>query len=208
MFSTVLETEDNAEPDFRIAPAYPARNQEKPLGRCSYNRALTGPREVPLQSMDIEERRRTEALLAGEKRLLELISTGSPLALVLEQLCLLMEDTAEGCRCSVLLVDPRGSTLQHGAAPSLPAGVIQAIDGRTVESCWGPCAVAVRYQEQLIVPDIARDERWRDGEWARLAAAAGLRSCWTTPIVGGDGRTLGAFASAGVSTARAAEDVS
>ena len=147
-----------------------------------------------MQRIDIEERRRTEALLAGEKRLLELISTGSPLALVLEQLCLLVEDTAEGCRCSVLLVDPRGLSLQHGAAPSLPAGVIQAIDGRTVASCWGPCAVAVRYQEQLIVPDIARDERWRDGEWARLAAAAGLRSCWTTPIVGGDGRTLGAFA--------------
>ena len=142
-----------------------------------------------MQRIDIEERRRTEALLAGEKRLLALISTGSRLALV-------------------LLVDPPALSLQHGAAPSLPAGVIQAIDGRTVASCWGPCAVAVRYQEQLIVPDIARDQRWRDGEWARLAAAAGLRSCWTTPIVGGDGRTLGAFASAGVSTARAAEDVS
>ena len=144
--------------------------------------------------IDIEERRRTEALLAGEKRVLELISTGSPLALVLQQLCLLVEDTAEGCRCSVLLVDARGSSLQHGAAPSLPAGVIQAIDGRTVASCWGPCAVAVRDQVQLIVPDIASDARWRDGEWASLAAAAGLRSCWTTPIVAGDGRTLGAFA--------------
>jgi signal transduction histidine kinase len=147
-----------------------------------------------LQSADIQDSRRTEALLAGEKRLLELIATGSPLAQVLERLCLHVEETADGCRCSVLLLDPQSGVLQPGAAPSLPPVVIETINGRSVASCWGPCAVAVRDQVQIIVRDIAHDARWRDGEWARLAAAAGFRSCWTTPILATDGRTLGAFA--------------
>jgi PAS domain S-box-containing protein len=147
-----------------------------------------------VQSTDTHDARRAEALLAGEKRLLELIATGSRLALVLERLCLLVEETGDRCRCSVLLLNPQSGVLQHGAAPSLPAVVIEAINGRSVASCWGPCAVAVRDQTQLIVADIALDSRWRDGEWARLAANAGLRSCWTTPIVATDGRTLGAFA--------------
>ena len=147
-----------------------------------------------MQSTDIQDSRRTEALLAGEKRLLELIATGSPLAQVLERLCLLVEEAADGCRCSVLLLDPQSGVLQHGAAPSLPAVVIEAVNGRSVASCWGPCAVAVRDQVQVIVRDIADDARWHEGEWARLAADAGLRSCWTTPIVATDGRTLGAFA--------------
>lgn len=154
---------------------------------ATYNRDL-------LQSTETHESRRAEALLAGEKRLLELIATGSPLVQVLERMCLFVEETADGCRCSVLLHDPQTGVLQHGAAPSLPAVVVDAIDGQSVASCWGPCAIAVRDQAQLIVPDIALDSRWRDGEWARLAAGAGLRSCWTTPIVATDGRTLGAFA--------------
>ena len=147
-----------------------------------------------MQSTDTQDSRRTEALLEGEKRLLELIATGGLLVEVLERLCLLVEEAADGCRCSVLLLDPQSGVLQHGAAPSLPDTVIQAVNGRSVASCWGPCAVAVRDQVQLIVPDIAHDSRWHEGEWARLAAAAGLRSCWTTPIVATDGRTLGAFA--------------
>jgi signal transduction histidine kinase len=147
-----------------------------------------------VQSIDSQDSRRTEALLAGERRLLELIATGSPLTQVLERLCLLVEEAADGCRCSVLLLDSQSGALQHGAAPSLPAEVVQAIDGRSIASCWGPCAIAVRDQEQLIVPDIAHDSRWHEGEWARLATTAGLRSCWTTPIVATDGRTLGAFA--------------
>lgn len=147
-----------------------------------------------LQSTETHEARRAEALLAGEKRLLELIATGGPLPEVLERLCLLVEEVADGCRCSVLLFEPQSGVLHHGAAPSLPAAVIEAINGKSVASCWGPCAIAVRDQTQLIVTDILLDSRWAGGEWARLAAGAGLRSCWTTPIVSTDGRTLGAFA--------------
>ena len=44
----------------------------------------------------------------------------------------------------------------------------------------------------MIVEDIDTDPLWRD--FRDLAAAAGLRACWSTPIVGDRGRLLGTFA--------------
>src|SRR6202046_767767 len=70
---------------------------------------------------DIEDRKQAEALLAGEKRLLEMIAGDSSLMQVLDVLCQFIEATASGCYCSILLVDPSGRRLQHAAAPSLPA---------------------------------------------------------------------------------------
>ena len=40
--------------------------------------------------------KRAEALLAGEKRLLEMVASGSPLPMILDALCVLVEETASG----------------------------------------------------------------------------------------------------------------
>jgi hypothetical protein len=69
---------------------------------------------------DIDDRKRAEALLAGEKRLLEMVASGRPLSVVLNALCELVEATVSGCYCGIVLVNPSGTCLQHGAAPSLP----------------------------------------------------------------------------------------
>ena len=73
---------------------------------------------------DIEDRKQAEALLAGEKRLLRMVADGHPMSEILEGICRLVEYTASGCYCSVVLVDPSGRRLEHGAAPSLPASFI------------------------------------------------------------------------------------
>jgi len=146
---------------------------------------------------DIDDRTRAEALLAGERRLLEMVASGSPLPIVLGALCSLVESSSRGCHCSVLLVDPGGAgtaRLQHGAAPSLPASLCEAIDGRPVFPYWGPCAMAIHQQTQVIVSDVATDSRWEPGEWRDLALGLGLRSCWTTPILSLAGKALGTFA--------------
>src|SRR5262249_48405628 len=57
--------------------------------------------------------RRSGALLAGEKRLLEMVASGRPMRDILHSLCRLVEDTATGCHCSVVLVDPDGTQLQE-----------------------------------------------------------------------------------------------
>ena len=56
---------------------------------------------------DISERKRSEALLAGEKRLLEMIATGVGLKEILNALCLIIEEQRAGTLASVLLLNHR-----------------------------------------------------------------------------------------------------
>ena len=141
---------------------------------------------------DIEDLKQAEALLAGEKRLLEMIATGSSLALILDALCRLVEELSSGCLSSILLLDPNGNRLWHGAAPSLPTSYTEAIDGGVIGPSVGSCGTAAYRKEPVIVSDIATDPLWAD--YRDLALAHGLRACWSTPILSSDGRVFGTFA--------------
>ena len=135
-----------------------------------------------------------EALLTGEKRLLEMVAGGHSMTGILEALCQLVESAASGCHCSVVLVDPSGTHLEHGAAPSLPASFIASIIGRPVSVESGPCAMAAYLNEQVISVDITSETRWAAYAWCPMALAHGLQACWSTPISSAAGKVLGAFA--------------
>jgi PAS domain S-box-containing protein len=141
---------------------------------------------------DVDDLKQAEALLAGEKRLLEMVASGHSTSGILEALCQLVESTASGCYCSVVLADPSGTRLEHGAAPSLPGTFIASIDGRPVNSNAGPCGMAAYLNEQVIAADIPTETRW--AEWCPTALAHGLQACWSTPISSTTGKVLGSFA--------------
>jgi signal transduction histidine kinase len=142
--------------------------------------------------MDVTERKQDEMLLAGEKRLLEMIARGEPRTIILDALCRLVEDLATGALSSILLLDPKVGCLRHGAAPSLPAAYIEAIDGVLIGPSAGSCGTAAYRGEPVIVSDIATDPLWAD--FRDLALGHRLRACWSTPIRSSDGRVLGTFA--------------
>jgi formate hydrogenlyase transcriptional activator len=143
---------------------------------------------------DIEDPKQAGTLLAGENRLLEMLATGCTLTEFLDALCRLIEDIASRSLCGIVLVDPIGNRLQHGAAPSLPLTYNESIHGRPVNLFSGPCAMAASLKEQVIAADVASDTRWDTYEWRALAMAHGLRACWSTPILSSDDTVLGAFA--------------
>ncbi|HKQ35626.1 MAG TPA: sigma 54-interacting transcriptional regulator [Nitrospiraceae bacterium] len=145
----------------------------------------------PTNSID---RNRSETLLAGENRLLEMLATGCTLSEFLDALCRLIEDIASGSLCGIVLVDPVNNRLKHGAAPSLPLSYNDSIHGRPVNIYSGPCAMAASLKEQVIAADVASDTRWDTYEWRTLAMAHGLRACWSTPILSSDEKVLGTFA--------------
>jgi PAS domain S-box-containing protein len=147
-----------------------------------------------LLHIDVDDRKRAEALLAGEKRLLEMVASGHSMSGILEALCQLVESSASGCYCSVVLVDPSGTRMEHGAGPSLPAGYIASLNGRLVNVESGPCAMAAYLNEQVIAPDLTSETRWAAHGWCQMALAYGLRACWSTPITSTAGKVLGAFA--------------
>ncbi|MDB5396488.1 MAG: sensor signal transduction histidine kinase [Rhodospirillales bacterium] len=143
---------------------------------------------------DIDDRKRAELLLAGEKRLVEMVAWGHPLSVILDALCQHVESTISECYCGVELVDRSGRCLEHGAAPSLPPGFTTYIGGQPVNVDSGPCAMAACLNQQIIVADIASETRWAAHPWCPVALTHGLRSCWSTPISSTLGKVLGALA--------------
>ncbi len=143
-------------------------------------------------SIDIEDRKRAEMLLAGEKRMLEMIARGESLAVTLDALCRLAEELAAGPLSSILVLDSRTRQLRHGAAPSLPIPYSKAIDGIVIGPSVGSCGTAAYRAEPVIVADVATDPLWAD--FRDLALAHRLRACWSTPIVSSAGAVLGTFA--------------
>jgi PAS domain S-box-containing protein len=141
---------------------------------------------------DIDDRKRAEALLAGEKRLLEMVTCRRSMPEILEALCRLVENAVPGCYCSVVLLDPSCSHLEQGAGPSLPAGLTNPMIDRPIHPDTGPCAMAVFLNEQVITSDMALETRWN--AWRPMAMKHGVRACWATPISSASGAVLGAFA--------------
>jgi len=140
----------------------------------------------------IDERKRADALLAGENRILEMIARGDALPLILDALCRLGEEAVSGSLASLLLLDPKSSRLWNGAAPGLPDSYTQAIDGCTVGPEIGPCTMAASLSEPVIVSDIESETKWP--LFRELATAHRLRACWSTPILSSERKVLGTFA--------------
>ena len=144
--------------------------------------------------IDIDDRKRAEAQLAGEKRLLEMVASGHALTDVLTELCKFVEETAGDCKCGVYLIDWSGPKFRTGAAPSMPATFNDALEGLTVEATAGPCGLAALTGLQVITEDLESDLHWQQSAIRPLALGHGLRAQWSTPICSRDGSVLGTFA--------------
>ena len=103
-----------------------------------------------------------------------------------------MSSQFKGIIGSVLLLDEDSARLRHGAAPSLPEAYVKAIDGVRIGPRVGSCGTAAYRREAVFVGDIMSDPLWTD--FKDLAAAHGLRSCWSMPILSHQGAVLGTFA--------------
>jgi PAS domain S-box-containing protein len=148
---------------------------------------------------DIEDRKRaeaalqwSEALLAGETRVLEMIANGEALPRILETLCRVVEEQSRDMLASFLLLDAHGTHLRHAAAPRLPQGYIGAIDGVAIGPTGGSCITAAYRVAPVVVSDIAVDPLW--AAYRHLPLAHGLRACWSAPIISSEGEVLGTFA--------------
>jgi DNA-binding NarL/FixJ family response regulator len=174
-----------------------SRHQHKsgsPLDFLVQGRGLVraGRRVVSLVLSEVSERAFSLALMESEGRVLEVLARGGRLDELLADLVLAIERLSSGMRGSVLLLDEDGRHVRHGAAPNLPASYWHAIDGARIGPAAGSCGTAMYSARQVVVADIASDQRWRP--YRELALRHGLRACWSTPIFSRKQQVLGAFA--------------
>jgi len=141
---------------------------------------------------DITQVKEEELFRAGQSRVLEMIAADAALSEVLKSLVLLMEEQAEGLRCSILLLNRDGKHVRHGAAPNLPEAYVKAVDGAPIGPRNGSCGTAMFIRKPVIVTDVMTDPLWTD--YRDLARICGLRACWSSPILSPQGEVLGSFA--------------
>ncbi|WP_246664919.1 EAL domain-containing protein [Neorhizobium sp. P12A] len=171
---------DGSPPAYRLTSKIPLRNdQNEVIGLIGISR-------------DITEQKRRENLRRGQAQLLEMIAKCEPLEMILEALVLLVETGLTGINGSILLLDPEGLHLFHGASPNLPAAYSRLIDGVAIGPSVGSCGTAAWRGKPVIVSDIETDPLWED--FRGVVQKFGLRSCWSTPIMTPQGNVLGTFA--------------
>jgi PAS domain S-box-containing protein len=142
---------------------------------------------------DISERKQGEALVAGEKRLLEMIATGVTLKEILHALCLNIEEQRTGTLASVLLLNPDGVHLDSVAGPSLPKEWIRQMEKLPIGPCAGSCGTAAYRGSPVIVSDIATNPLWDVPEHRASALKHGLQASWSNPVLSSNGKVLGTF---------------
>src|SRR6267142_1187512 len=171
-----------------------AQLEETPdaAGKAELLREKLMPQDALRRGEDyLNDRKRAETLLAGENQILEMVATGKPLGVILDEICRLVDKLSNDSLASILLFDPIGNCLRVAAAPRFPAGFIAAIDGVKIGPHVGSCGTAAYRKEQVIVSDIATDPRWAN--YRELALTNGLRAGWSTPILSSDGSVLALF---------------
>ena len=143
-------------------------------------------------AQDITERKHSEALIRGQKQVLEMIALGVPLPEALAALASVIEAQSPEMLCSVLLLEADGVHVRHGAGPSLPDAFNRAIDGLAIGPAAGSCGTAAFRKEAVFVEDIATDPLWAN--YRQIALPHDLRACWSIPIFDAQRRVLGTFA--------------
>jgi len=141
---------------------------------------------------DITERWMSERRRRAHEAMLEMVARGIDLTEILNNIVWQVESEDSASMCSILLLDEEGKHLLTGAAPSLPAFYSQAINGIEIGVGVGSCGTAAALGRRVIVDDIQTHDYWRP--YIQLAQQAGLRACWSEPIMSSQGKVLGTFA--------------
>jgi len=138
---------------------------------------------------DIEDRRRAEALLAAEKRTLEMIANGARVADILGSLCNTIDAQAPNILSAVMLMDADGMRLWPVAGPRLPKAWMEAITPLKIGPLIGSCGSAAFLKQRVIVSDIATDPLWAENR--DVALSFGLRAAWSQPLLSKNQEVLG-----------------
>ena len=163
------------------------------IAHVAANPVVVGGRTLVLGvSSDITAERKSSELVESHNRILEGIARSIALEITLDALARLAESQHEGILASILLLDPDGIHLRHGAGPSLPDAYIMAVDGVEIGEGIGSCGTAAWRRQPVFTDDIASDPLWQD--FLPLARQNGLAACWSIPILDADGSVLGTFA--------------
>lgn len=139
----------------------------------------------------------SEALLTGERRVLELLATGHELSTVLDELCRLIDDQS-GLITAIYTVDRDTRHMSLVGGPRVPEPWRSVTGNYLLTPTAGACGEAVAQRKAALVQNIQSSDLY-NAEWREVARALDFVSVWSTPFFASDGPVLGTFALIGSS---------
>ena len=139
--------------------------------------------------LDITERKLAEEIVKGQNMVLGQLASGAPLEEVLLLLIQNIEKIRPGSICSVMLLDREKKHLFYCVAPGLPEFYRQKTDGIEIGFGAASFGTAAFLRKRVTVDNVMEHPYWT--EYRELAAEAGLKACWSEPVVSSSGEVLG-----------------
>ncbi|TPQ25726.1 EAL domain-containing protein [Methylomonas koyamae] len=153
---------------------------------CNANGEIRG---LLVLGFDMTKHRREQLLDIERRRVFERMAQSGDLCEILTQIALYVESACPGCRCRIQLLDQTGKRLIQGVAPSFSIPCPVHGQGVAVGEPGCGCAMVFDRAEPLIIEDMrlaTASEKCR-----AFAAATGMVSSWSDPIIGSSGQQLG-----------------
>lgn len=129
-------------------------------------------------------------MLEAENRTLRLIANGLSLRETIQHLCREVEDILPNVVCAVASIDSC-ELLHWPAADTLPTEFRHAIESMAVKLDSGSRGLATAHVPVHVL-DIAENPTWN--LLGGPSCHAGIQACWSAPIAGKDGETVGILA--------------
>ena len=156
------------------------------------------PARKPLALADqiksLHQKRRSASLRRAQTALqlgvLGGAASGQPIEQIARILCRSIEWLLPRAVCSIMLATSDGK-LRLLAAPSMPDGTLQALDGTLIGPEAASCGAAIASASPVMAADIASDRHWTRFKAGPLAA--GFKSVSSYPIIDHRGKPLGSI---------------
>ncbi|MCG2580081.1 MAG: diguanylate cyclase [Marinobacter sp.] len=141
--------------------------------------------------VNITDRKYAEKADRFRHKAMTSMANDNGLHVTLDHLAAMAESRMPGAYCGVMVHDGERARLRWVGGRSLPEPFREAMDGLPVAFGAASSGTAVFIRGRVVSRDLRTDDRWErhrdDAEWA------GLRACWSEPVIGSSGELLGTF---------------
>ncbi|MEX2474731.1 diguanylate cyclase [Marinobacter sp.] len=141
--------------------------------------------------VNITDRKHAEKADRYRHKAMISMANDNGLYVTLDHLAEMAEALMAGARCGLMVHDVEGARLRWVGGRSLSNAFREALDGLPVAFGAASSGTAVFIRGRVVTRDTRSDDRW--DLYRDEADLAGLRACWSEPVIGSSGELLGTF---------------
>ncbi|MGF2687632.1 diguanylate cyclase [Marinobacter sp. DUT-3] len=150
-----------------------------------------GGQALMFTGVNITDRKHAEKADRYRHKAMTSMANDNGLHATLDHLAAMAESRMAGARCGVMVHNVEGARLRWVGGRSIPEAFRETLDGVPVAFGAASCGTAVFIRGRVVTRDVRSDDRW--DRYRDDAELAGLRACWSEPVLGSSGELLGTF---------------